>query len=231
MGRADAMNRPTIVFDLDGTLVDSAHDLVATLNVVLGREGHEPLPMEQARTMIGQGARALLERGLAATGTSVDPVRLEALYEGFLAHYAENIAVETRAFPGVVETIDRLAEEGWLIACCTNKLEWLSRRLLDQLGLASRFAAIAGGDTFEMKKPDPGHIVATIREAGGDPRLAVMVGDSANDIDAAKAAGIPVVAVDFGYTDTPVTELGPDIVISHFDALYDAATTLTSARA
>ncbi|WEK49526.1 MAG: phosphoglycolate phosphatase [Candidatus Kaistia colombiensis] len=214
--------RPILVFDLDGTLVDTATDLVATLNVILEQEGLAALRYEDARAMVGHGARVLIERGLAANNVTRDAATIDRLFDTYIAYYAAHIADTSRPFEGVVAALDHFAAEGWLLAVCTNKLEGLSKLLLDALGLSDRFAAICGADTFAARKPDPLALNETIRRAGGDPRRAVMIGDSKTDIDTAKAAGIPVVAVDFGYTPVPVTELGPDVVISHFDALKGA---------
>ena len=214
--------RPILVFDLDGTLVETATDLVATLNVVLEQEGLAPVRYEEARSMVGHGARALIERGLAANNVTHDTATIDRLFDTYIAYYAAHIADTSRPFEGVEAALDHFAAEGWLLSVCTNKLEGLSKLLLDALGLSSRFAAICGADTFAARKPDPLALTETIRRAGGDPRRAIMIGDSITDIDTAKAAGIPVIAVDFGYTTIPVTELGPDVVISHFDELADA---------
>jgi phosphoglycolate phosphatase len=218
--------RPILVFDLDGTLVETATDLVATLNVVLEQEGLAPVRYEEARSMVGHGARALIERGLAANNVTHDAATIDRLFDTYIAYYAAHIADTSRPFEGVEAALDHFAAEGWLLAVCTNKLEGLSKLLLDALGLSSRFAAICGADTFAVRKPDPLALTETIRRAGGDPRRAIMIGDSITDIDTAKAASVPVIAVDFGYTTVPVTELGPDVVISHFDELADAVTGL-----
>ncbi|MCX5579032.1 phosphoglycolate phosphatase [Kaistia terrae] len=218
--------RPILVFDLDGTLVETATDLVATLNVVLEQEGLAPIRYEDARAMVGHGARALIERGLAANNVTRDTATIDRLFDTYIAYYAAHIADTSRPFEGVVAALDHFAAEGWLLAVCTNKLEGLSNLLLDELGLSSRFAAICGADTFAARKPDPLALTETIRRAGGDLRRAIMIGDSVTDIDTARAAGIPVIAVDFGYTTVPVTELGPDVVIGHFDELADAVTGL-----
>jgi phosphoglycolate phosphatase len=214
--------QPTAVFDLDGTLADTAPDLAATLNVVLEREGLPALPLADARAMIGHGARAMIERGLEAAGREVTPQRLDELYHFFLAHYAENICVGTRLFAGVTEVLDRLEAEGFILAVCTNKVKAHSVKLLEALGLAHRFAAICGRDSFPYVKPDPRHLTLTIEKAGGAVRNAVMVGDSRTDIATAQAAGVPVVAVTFGYTDVPVQELRPDMVVEHFADVADA---------
>lgn len=218
---------PVAVFDLDGTLADTARDLVATLNVILGREGLPAVPLEEARAMIGAGARVLLERGLARAGREVIPARLDALYRDFLVHYGDHICVETILFPGVVAALDDLQANGFRLAVCTNKIEAHSRALLAGLGIADRFAAICGRDTFPYFKPDPRHLTATVEQAGAHVAQAVMVGDSRTDIATAQAARIPVVAVSFGYTEVPVRELGPDRVIDRFaelpGAVYDLA--------
>ena len=216
------MSAPIIVFDLDGTLVDTAPDLVDTLNFILAREGLPPVPFAAARNMIGGGARGLIERGLKADGRLGDAAEIERLYGDFVAHYGEHLADRSLPFPGVVAAIEGLAARGCRFAICTNKLEGLSVRLLDALGLSHHFAVVCGQDTFGLQKPDPEMLLATIRQAGGSPGRSVMVGDSHNDIEVARAAKIPVVAVDFGYTETPVFLLGPDLVISHFDKLPGA---------
>ncbi|MCJ2113126.1 phosphoglycolate phosphatase [Methylobacterium sp. E-025] len=219
------------VFDLDGTLAETAGDLVGTLNVLLVREGLPELALEEARDLIGAGAKALIRRGFEAAGRELTPERHEALFGDFLEHYGAHLCERSHLYPGVVEALDRLEAEGFRLAVCTNKVEGLAVNLLDQLGIGGRFAAICGRATFPYSKPDPRHITLTIARAGGDPERAVMVGDSRADIDAAKAAGIPVVAVTFGYTDTPVDQLGPDRVISHFSDLPGAVAELLSAQA
>ena len=221
---------PIAVFDLDGTLADTAPDLVATLNVILSREGLPGLPLAEARAMIGHGARVLIERGLEAAGREVTPERLDELYRAFLVHYADNLCVETRLFPGVLQALDRLEADGFRVAVCTNKVEAHSVRLLESLGIAGRFAAICGRDTFPYVKPDPRHLTFTIRKAGADPSIAVMIGDSRTDIVTAQAAGVPVVAVSFGYTDVPLHGLRPDRVIDHFDELPRAVAHVMAAR-
>jgi len=225
------MSRPLVVFDLDGTLVDTAPDLVDTLNLILARERIPPVAYDTARTLIGGGVRPMLERALAEQHRALPASEVDDLFKMFLAHYAEHIADRSRPFPGVEAALDDLARRGYTLAVCTNKLEWLSLRLLDALKLTSRFAAICGQDTFHVKKPHPDMLRKTAAAAGGDAARAVMVGDSLTDISLARAAGIPVVAVDFGYTDKPVAEFKPDIVISHFDALAAAVFELLPERA
>ena len=222
---------PTVVFDLDGTLVDTAPDLVATLNVVLGREGLPPVAYETARNMVGGGARLMLECGLETQGRRLAPSDLERLVDDFIAHYAAHIADSSLPFPGLATALDDLVAHGCRLAVCTNKLEWLSVRLLDLLGLSQHFVAICGPDTFGMKKPDPGLLQRTIAQAGGRIERAVMVGDSTTDVLTARAAGVPVVAVDYGYSETPAAELGADRVIGALSELPAAVFGLIRAEA
>lgn len=217
----------TIVFDLDGTLIDTAPDLIDTLNLVLTREGLTALPFDTARDLIGGGAKAMLERALAAEGRTCAPADVERLYAAFLAHYAGHLADRSRPFPEVENTLDRLAGAGHRLAVCTNKLEWLSVRLLEILKLAPRFAAICGPDTFGVPKPDPEVFRRTVLRSGGRPRAALMVGDSKTDVYTARAAQVPIVAVDFGYTDVPIVSLNPDRIVSSFSALPEAIAALT----
>jgi phosphoglycolate phosphatase len=186
---------PTALFDLDGTLVDSAPDLHAAADRMAARLGLAPYRRDEIIAMIGDGVHVLVERALAARGRPFDP----AAYQGFLEDYAANAAVATRPFPGIPEALDALAAAGWRMAVCTNKHEHAARVLLAALGLLDRFAAIGGGDTFPVRKPDPEHLFATLRAAGGAPARAVMIGDHRNDIGAAKAAGIPCVFAAWGY--------------------------------
>ena len=213
---------PLVVFDLDGTLVDTAPDLVGALNAVLEREGIPPVPAQAARKMIGAGARALLERGLERDGRAVDADKLARMVQDFIAYYADNIAVQSKPFDGLIAALDVLAERGCRFAVCTNKLEWLSKRLLDQLNLSQRFAAICGADTFGVAKPDPTILRQTVAQAGGTLSSAIMVGDAGPDVGVARRAGIPVIGVDYGYTEVPIRDLSPDIVISRLDELPDA---------
>jgi phosphoglycolate phosphatase len=225
-----AMSAPTIVFDLDGTLIDTAPDLVDTLNAVFAREGLSPVPYDTARTLIGGGARMMIKRGVEADGRVFPPAKVDELFADFIAHYSEHIADRSQPFPGLIDALDALAAEGHRFAVCTNKLERLSVMLLKKLGLAHRFAAICGQDTFGMQKPDPEVLRRTIAAAGGNPQHAIMIGDSLTDIRTAHAAGVPVIAVDFGYTERPVTELGPDRVISRFAQLPAAVAELCVAN-
>jgi phosphoglycolate phosphatase len=207
----------TIVFDLDGTLVDTAPDLTNALNHALAKAGQAPVSAATVRSLVGLGASVMIEEGLRRAGVTGD---LEAMLGDFLVHYEANIAAESRPFPGAVEALDRLAAEGAKLAVCTNKREYLSRRLLQELELDRYFGAIAGRDTFRVAKPDPGHLTGAIRLAGGEPSRAVMVGDSGVDLMTAKAASVPMVMVSFGYASEPVPGASPAAVIDHFDALH-----------
>jgi phosphoglycolate phosphatase len=223
------LRAPTLVFDLDGTLADTARDLIATLNILLQREGLPPVGLEAARYLVGAGARALIERGFTLSGAPLNAQEADRLVEEFLDYYESHIADETRLFPGVESALKRFSDAGFILAICTNKPEGLARLLLEKLSAAEYFSAICGRGSFEMHKPDPRMLHLTIEAAGGDPARAIMVGDSKTDIDTAKNAGAPIIAVDFGYTDTPIDRLGPDRVISHFDELWEAAHALLGA--
>jgi phosphoglycolate phosphatase len=224
------MVAPTVVLDLDGTLVDSAPDLVATLNIIFARTGLPPVAYDAARNMVGGGARALIVRGLKAEGRTLDVIEIDRMVSDFVDHYAAHIADQSRPFPGLESALDTLAARGCRLAVCTNKLEWLAVRLLDALALSDRFAAICGGDTFGLQKPDPEILRRTIARAGGDVGSTVMVGDSLTDIATAHAAGVPIVAVDYGYTVTPVAEMGADRVIGALSALPGAVFDLLRRR-
>jgi phosphoglycolate phosphatase len=221
------MTVPIIAFDLDGTLVDTAPDLIATLNVLLARKGLPPVEEATLRMMIGGGARRLIERALSERGITLSKDEVDYLYAEYLRHYEAHIADHSRLFSGLEAALDTLSARGWRFAVCTNKLERLSVVLLERFGLKRRFAAICGQDTFATQKPDPDVLRQTIARAGGDLQNAVMVGDSATDIDMARAASIPVVGVDFGYSETPVSQLGPDRIISRYEdlpaAIFDLA--------
>jgi phosphoglycolate phosphatase len=225
-----AHSAPIVVFDLDGTLVDTAPDLVDTLNIILARESLAPVPFETARTMIGGGARTLIERGLQADGRAGGTVEVDRLYQDFVSHYADHLADRSQPFPNAIAAIEQLAARGCRFAVCTNKLEWLSVKLLEALGISGHFDAICGQDTFGVQKPDPQILLRTILKAGGNAGRAVMVGDSISDIEVARAAKVPVIAVDFGYTETPVAALDPDLVIGDFARLPAAVERLLGLR-
>ena len=213
------MDKPIIVFDLDGTLVDTAPDLLDSLNHTLSAGGVARTDTAGFRQFVGHGGRVMIERAYQAQKKALATDEHDRLFALFLEHYGAGIPGQSKPYPGVVEGLDRFRAAGYLLAVCTNKTEAFSKRLLVGLGMSGYFAAICGQDTFANRKPDPRHLTETIGLAGGDASKAVMVGDSRTDIDTAKAAGVPVVAVDFGYTDRHVSEFEPSKVISHFDEL------------
>lgn len=217
---------PVIAFDLDGTLVDTAPDLLNALDTILSGHGLPTVDRAHARNMIGGGARLLIERALTTAGVVFSDAELSELNQAFVAHYAAHIADESRPFPGLLPALDRLADTGALLCVCTNKLERLARLLLDALDLTSRFAVVTGGDTYARPKPDPLPLSSTITAAGGALAGAIMVGDSITDVRVARATGVPVIAVSFGYTEIPAAELGADALIHHYDELTRAVSAL-----
>lgn len=225
-----AMKNLTVVFDLDGTLVDTAPDLVGATNHALSDVGLPAVPSPVLRPWISFGARRMIVEALAHANRPMPDVEVDRLLGLFLGYYEVNIARESRPFPGAVAAISALREEGATLAVCTNKRESLTRSLLRALDLDRHFDGLAGRDTFAVSKPHPDHLLGAIRLAGGDPAQALMVGDSDVDIHTAKAARVPVVAVTFGYTATPVAEFNPDRVIDHYDALLPAIRDLHAVR-
>ncbi|MET0170525.1 MAG: phosphoglycolate phosphatase [Aliihoeflea sp.] len=213
------MTAPIIVFDLDGTLVDTAPDLMASLNHCLAMDGITVADKIEMTRYVGMGAKVMIERAYAAKQKVLSDARLKELFDIFLEHYTDGMPGDSKPYAGVVDALDRFEAAGYMTAVCTNKFELMSVTLLTGLGLHARFRAICGQDTFAFRKPDPRHLIETIARAGGDPAHSVMVGDSETDIKTAQAAGIPVVAVDFGYTDRHVREFEPSHIISHYDEL------------
>ena len=210
-----------IVFDLDGTLVDTAPDLMSTLNTVLGEEGLPPLPLEAAPMVVGRGVRVMVERGFQVAGQPLDDAHFPRMFDRFIELYIDHCADQSRPFPGVLEALDRLAAEGASLAVCTNKRTDLALAVMDALDLTGRFKAIVGADQAPRPKPDASHLLHTIEAAGGDPKRALMVGDSINDVLAARNAHVPVVLVSFGYTDVPPRDMDADALIDRFDELYE----------
>jgi phosphoglycolate phosphatase len=206
----------TVVFDLDGTLVDTAPDLIRATNHVMGLIGLSPVPEHEIRPLVSFGSRRMIERGLELNAHTVAADELDRLWRTFLDFYADNIAVDSRPYPMIEATLDALEAQGARLAVCTNKIEGLSRTLLATLGLADRFDAICGRDTFPVCKPHPDHLTGAVARAGGDPVRAIMVGDSDTDVDTARAARIPIIGVTFGYSGVPMRELAPDAVIDHY---------------
>lgn len=206
----------TIVFDLDGTLVDTAPDIVRALNAILEIEGLPYAPLTTVRRMVGRGARVLLERAAATHGVVWPEAKLTRLTEDFVTIYAADIARDSAPFPGVEATLDALRAAGATLSVCTNKRTGLSELLLEAVGLKNRFAAIVGADSVPERKPAAGHYLAAVAAAGGAVGRSVMVGDSAADSRAAQAAGAPVVLVTFGYSEEDVGTLGADVLVSEF---------------
>ncbi|WCM28088.1 HAD-IA family hydrolase [Sphingomonas sp. QA11] len=205
-------------FDLDGTFLDTIGDLSAAVNHTLAEAGREPLTIEQVKPMVGAGAKVMLERTLAATGGCTEE-EFRRLYKLLLGYYEAHIAVESRPFPGAVAAVEALRAMGVKTAIVTNKFEGLAEKLLGELGLRDRFDTLIGGDTMGkgFAKPHRAPIDEMIRRLGGG--RAAFVGDSIYDVMAAKNAGVPSIAVSFGFLLQPVEELGADRIIDHYDSL------------
>lgn len=218
--------RPALLFDLDGTLADTAADLCETMNVVLTRHGRERIPDTRVRHLVGGGARLLMDRGFRETGEPASDTLLDQLFEEFLDYYADHIADHTQLWPGVRALLEELHEQGAGLAVCTNKVEHLSRELLRVLDIDRFFPVVIGGDTLPVKKPDPEHLFVALKQLEVEPIHAVMVGDSETDTAAARNAEIPSICVDFGYRRVSLDELGADYLISHFDEFPRALETV-----
>jgi phosphoglycolate phosphatase len=215
--------RPTIAFDLDGTLVDTAPDLLGALNFVLGEIGLAPLGEGQVRSLVGGGARLMIERGLAIHGVEREPDEVDKMLADFLVFYERHIADRSRPFPGAAEMLDEFAAQNARLVIVTNKFERYSIQLLTVLGLAGRFSVIAGPDTFGLRKPDPGHLLRTVERANGESAHTIMVGDTTTDVATARAAGVPVIAVSFGYRDREAAALDADHIVDRLDEIPAAA--------
>lgn len=213
------MPAPLVVFDLDGTLIDTAPDLVASLNHTIAAYGLEPVSYEDLTHLVGHGARAMIERSFRLRGHPLDEGEVPAMMDRFIEHYLTGMPGESQPYPGLTTSLDRLRDAGMTLAVCTNKMESLARPLIEGLGLSAYFAAITGGDTFPVRKPDPAHLTGTVELAGGDIRRTVMVGDSLNDLKVAVNAGVPSIGVPFGYSDVPIETLDPTVLITHYDQL------------
>ena len=209
-----------LIFDLDGTLVDTAPDLMAATNHVMKTLKRRPITMEEVRSFVGHGARALIARGCEATGEPVDARAIESLYQEFVIYYAANIAEASKIYPGVIGFLDRARASGLAMGICTNKLESLSVRLVHALGLAPYFGAIVGPDTIGVAKPDPRPFQETLQRLGKTGAATVMFGDSETDIRTAQNVGVPVIAVSFGYSTQHVSHFKPDFVIDHYDEAW-----------
>lgn len=212
----------TIAFDLDGTLVETHQDLVGTLNRMLVKHGLPEAPMESAASLIGGGARALLQHGFERAGASWDEAHAPALFEDFITDYVEHIDDHSRPFDGVVETLERLAARGAILCVATNKRSDLSELLLGKLDLTRHFAAIVGPDRVSARKPAGAHLIEAVKLVGGDPARAIMVGDAAPDTGAARDAGMPCVVATFGYSPIAPEDLGGDVLIDAFEDVEEA---------
>lgn len=220
--------RNHIIFDLDGTLADTAPDLIATLNHVIVPKGLKPAAIEMVGKVVGHGAKSMIALAYQLNGVALDDAMHDELFDQFLDHYKDNMANETRLFEHLTEAMDTLEKDGFDFSICTNKRIEMAIPLLDQLGVGNRFKAVTGGNSFAFKKPDGRHLQETVRQAGKALRDAIMIGDSSADINAAKDAGIPSVAVTFGYSDKPVSELGANEIIDSFEMLPAAIRALRS---
>jgi phosphoglycolate phosphatase len=209
----------TVVFDLDGTLVDTAPDLLRALNQTLDIEGLPHVCADRMRPLVGQGARAMIERGALLCGARFSPARLDQLTDAFIEFYSADIALESAPFPGLEDALDELAAAGARFAVCTNKRTGLSIQLLRALELEARFSVIVGADAVTHRKPHPDHFRETVARAGGAVRRSVMVGDSAADVAAARGAGAPSVVATFGYSEAPAQLLGADRVFDDYRSL------------
>ena len=216
--------KPIILFDLDGTLIDSAPDLLETLNIILKRNGRTTLTIEAVKKLVGDGARALLERGFKETGAPAE--NLDALSVEFIETYVPNCAVHSRPFNGVTETLETFANDGYRMAVCTNKPQTPSETILTELGLIQYFEVVVGSDYFPVRKPNPQHLLGALQLMNAEGSPAIMVGDSYNDVASARNAEMPVIVVTYGYTTTPANELGGDVLIDHFSDIIDAVSRL-----
>lgn len=220
----------TLAFDLDGTLVDTAPDLIGTLSRLLVLHGHPTVPLSSARHLVGHGARALLKHGFAEAGADWDEATEPALFDRFITDYLTHIADHSAPFDGVIDTLDALSARGAILCVVTNKRTDLSLALIEALGMTRHFAAIAGPDAVTARKPAAAHILETVARVGGDPGRTIMIGDASTDTGAAKAAGVPCVVVSFGYNDLPPAELGGDVTIDRFADLPAAIEALLPRR-
>ena len=221
-----AREAPVLLCDLDGTLVDSLPDLAAAIAELLDQEGRPGLTHEAVAAMVGDGVPKLIERALAATGGVPAKAALAALVARYMPIYEARLTRLTRPYPGAIETLRALKAAGWRLAVCTNKPAAPSRMIVAELGFEGLFEAVSGGDSLPVKKPDPGHLLGLIEVLGAAPGATVMLGDSRNDVQAARAAGLPVIAIAHGYGGTPAQELGADRVIESFDELPAALAAL-----
>jgi phosphoglycolate phosphatase len=213
------LTAPLVIFDLDGTLIDTAPDLIDSLNHTVEAVGMAPFTFEDITHLVGQGVRVMIRRAFELRELALDQETEDRLFDRYMIHYQAGMPGRSKPYAGVVDCMDRLSAAGMKLAVCTNKTEQLAFPLMEGLGLIDRFEVMTCGDTFPVRKPDAGHIFGTIERAGGDPATTIMIGDSVSDIRAAQNAGIPSVAVTFGYSDVAVETLNPSHIISGYDQL------------
>ena len=209
-----------LIFDLDGTLVDTAPDLMAATNYIMALEGRSEVSEAQIRQFVGHGAMDLIKRGMSATGTVPDEARLKILHREFLDYYGDNIATHSTLFAGLLPLLNQAAARGLKMGVCTNKVEGLSHKLLDEIGIANYFAAVVGGDTLPIMKPNPEPYFEVARRLRVDASRSMMFGDSETDILTAQNVGAPVIAVSFGYTIQHVSHFKPTYIIDHYDEAW-----------
>ncbi len=214
------MSLEALIFDLDGTLVDTAPDLHAATNHVLAMIDRKPISMAELRAFVGHGAMNLIERGVAATGNAVDADTLKHLHKNFLEYYGDNIADHSVVFDGLLAVLDKAQSHGLKMGVCTNKVEHLSHKLLTELNMMHKFGSLIGGNTLPVMKPDPAPLLEAAARLGANPKHILMVGDSETDIRTAQNAGVPVLAVTFGYTSQHVSAFNPTHMIDHYDEAW-----------
>jgi len=224
-----ALDGATIALDLDGTLVETAPDMIGAVNAILATEGFRPLAYDEGRPFISRGARWLLQWGLEIAGEPEPAARTAALFGRFISYYGAHIADASRPFPGVVNALSTLKTAGAKLVVCTNKPTELSRSLLTRLDMVELFGSVVGIDAVTAPKPSAAHLIEAVEAVGGDLARTIMVGDAAPDAGAARAAGTPLILVDFGYTEIPAAELAPDVLLHHYDDLVGACATLLNA--
>lgn len=208
-----------VLFDLDGTLLDTAPGLVETMNVLLAREGRPGMSLEALRPLVSHGAKAIISHAMAQTGPAADAAKVDALFEAFISHYRATMTEASTPYPGLRNCLDVLTARGLRLGICTNRIEASARELMKALGLDQYFIAVTGQDTYDAAKPDPTPVLETLKQMGGTSGQAMFVGDSEIDVAAARAAGLPVIVTSFGYGGMAADQLGADQVFDHYDDL------------